>query len=51
MRALRWALERDRSIEEPEVVERILAHRPERREEATPTVALGPRAPPQASLF
>jgi len=39
------------SIEEPEVIERILAHRRERGEEATPTVALGPRAPPQPSLF
>jgi hypothetical protein len=39
------------SIEEPEVIERILAHRRERGEEATPTAPLGPRAPPQTSLF
>ena len=39
------------SIEEPELIERILAHRRERGEEAAPTAALGPRAPPQASLF
>jgi len=38
------------SIEEPELIERILAHRQERGEEP-PTVALGARAPPQASLF
>ena len=39
------------SIEEPEVIERILAHRRERGEEAAPTASLGARAPPQASLF
>jgi hypothetical protein len=39
------------SIEEPELIERILAHRRERGEEAAPTAALGARAPPQASLF
>jgi hypothetical protein len=39
------------SIEEPEVIERILAHRRERGEEGTPTASLGARAPPQASLF
>ena len=39
------------SIEEPEIIERILAHRRERGEEAAPTAALGARAPPQASLF
>ena len=39
------------SIEEPELIERILAHRRERGEEATPTAALGARAPPQASLL
>jgi hypothetical protein len=39
------------SIEEPELIERILAHRRERGEEGAPTVALGARAPPQASLF
>jgi hypothetical protein len=38
------------SIEEPELIERILAHRRERGEEAT-TSSLGARAPPQASLF
>lgn len=39
------------SIEEPELIERILAHRRERGEEAAPTASLGARAPPQASLF
>jgi hypothetical protein len=39
------------SIEEPELIERILAHRRERGEEATSTAAVGARAPPQASLF
>jgi Putative transposase len=39
------------SIEEPELIERILAHRRERGEEDVPTSSLGPRAPPQASLF
>ena len=39
------------SIEEPDLIERILAHRRERGEEAAPTAALGARAPPQASLF
>jgi hypothetical protein len=39
------------SIEEPELIERILAHRRERGEEAAPTTSLGARAPPQASLF
>jgi len=39
------------NIEEPEVIERILAHRRERGEEAAPTASLGARAPPQASLF
>jgi len=38
------------SIEEPELIERILAHRRERAEE-TPTASLGARGPPQASLF
>ena len=38
------------SIEEPELIERILAHRRQRGEEATPTASLGARAP-QASLF
>lgn len=39
------------SIEEPELIERILAHRRERAEEPAQTAALGARAPPQASLF
>ncbi len=39
------------SIEEPELIERILAHRRERGEEDAPTCSLGARAPPQASLF
>ncbi|HET8696718.1 MAG TPA: transposase [Gammaproteobacteria bacterium] len=39
------------SIEEPELIERILAHRRERGEEDVPTASLGARAPPQASLF
>jgi hypothetical protein len=39
------------SIEEPELIERILAHRRERGEEDVPAAPLGARAPPQASLF
>jgi hypothetical protein len=39
------------SIEEPELIERILAHRRERGEEAAPRASLGARAPPQASLL
>jgi hypothetical protein len=40
------------SIEEPQLIERILAHRRERGEEGgAPTGALGARAPPQALLF
>lgn len=39
------------SIEEPELIERILAHRRERGEEAGPTTSHGERAPPQTSLF
>jgi len=39
------------SIEEPELIERILAHRREWGEEATPMASLGPRAPPQPLLF
>jgi hypothetical protein len=39
------------SIEEPALIERVLAHWRERGEEASPTVSLGARAPPQASLF
>jgi hypothetical protein len=39
------------SIEEPELIERILAHRRERSEEEATTASLGARAPPQAELF
>jgi hypothetical protein len=39
------------SIEEPQLIERILAHRRERGEETAPTASLGARAPPQGSLF
>jgi hypothetical protein len=39
------------SIEEPELIERILSHRRERGEEAASTASLGARAPPQTSLF
>ena len=39
------------SIEEPELIERILAHRRERGEEGATTASLGARAPPQAELF
>jgi hypothetical protein len=40
------------SIEEAELIERILAHRRERgEEEAAPMASLGARAPPQASLL
>jgi hypothetical protein len=39
------------SIEEPEVIDRILANRREQGEEEAPTASLGARAPPQASLF
>ncbi len=39
------------SIEAPELIERILAHRRERGEEDVPRSSLGARAPPQASLF
>jgi hypothetical protein len=39
------------SIEEPELIERILAHRGERGEDQTSVSPLGPRAPPQAALF
>jgi hypothetical protein len=40
------------SIEEPELIERILAHRREQGGEGdAPTCSLGARAPPQASLF
>jgi len=39
------------AIEEPELIERILAHRREWGEEGTPMASLGPRAPPQPLLF
>jgi hypothetical protein len=39
------------SIEEPELIERILAHRRERGDEGMPTASHGARAPPQSSLF
>ena len=39
------------SIEEPELIQRILAHRRERGDEEAPAAPLGARAPPQASLF
>jgi hypothetical protein len=39
------------SIEEPELIEHILAQRRERGEEGAPTASLGARAPPQASLL
>jgi len=39
------------SIEDPQLIEKILAHRRERGEEGAPTGVLGARAPPQASLF
>jgi hypothetical protein len=39
------------SIEEPELIERILAYRRERGEQDVPTASLGARAPPPASRF
>ena len=39
------------SIEEPELIERILAHRRERGGRRRLLASLGARAPPQASLF
>jgi hypothetical protein len=39
------------SIEEPDLIERILAHRREQGTEETQTVSLGAHAPPQASLW
>jgi hypothetical protein len=39
------------SIEEPELIERILAHRRERGEEEATTASLEARVPPQAELF
>jgi hypothetical protein len=39
------------SIEEPELIERILTHRREQEGEEAPSVALGARAPPLQSLF
>jgi hypothetical protein len=51
VRALRRQLKVIAAIEEPELIERILARRRERGEEAVPTVSLRARAPPQTSLF
>ena len=39
------------SIEEPQLIQCILAHQRERGEDAPPISPLGARAPPQASLF
>jgi hypothetical protein len=39
------------SIEEPQLIERILVHRRERREGEAMTVSLGARVPPHASLL
>ena len=39
------------SIEEPELIERILAHRREQGGDDAPMCSLGARAPPQGSLF
>jgi hypothetical protein len=39
------------SIEEPQLIERILAHRREQGEEEAMTVSLGARAPQHASLL
>jgi hypothetical protein len=39
------------SIEEPEVIERILRHRRERGDEDTSVLPRGSRAPPQGPLF
>jgi hypothetical protein len=39
------------SIEEPELIERILAHRRERGEEPEPTASLGARGLPKGSLW
>jgi hypothetical protein len=39
------------SIEEPELIERILAHRRERGGGEAMTSSLGARAPPQSALF
>jgi hypothetical protein len=41
----------DLPIEEPELIERILAPRREWGEEGTPMASLGPRAPPPPWLF
>jgi len=51
VRALRGAADGDASIEEPELIERILARRRERGEEGASTVSLAARGPPQPSLF
>ena len=39
------------SIEQPELIARILTHRRERGEDRASFSPLGPRAPPQAALF
>jgi hypothetical protein len=39
------------SIEDPELIDRILAHRRERGEEDSPVSPFGPRAPPQGLLL
>jgi hypothetical protein len=51
VRPLRRPLEVIASIEEPGLIERILAHRRERGQEAARTGSPGVRAPPQGSLF
>jgi hypothetical protein len=51
VRALWRAVKVIASIEEPALIERILAHPRERGEEAAPTVSMGARGPPQTSLF
>ena len=39
------------SIEQPELIARILTHRRQRGEDRASVSPLGPRAPPQAALF
>jgi hypothetical protein len=38
------------SVEDPDLIEKILAHRRERGEEDAPRVLVAARGPPQASL-